>query len=239
MATEAFLWKDSYKMEDLLEIIRLLRAPDGCPWDKVQTHASIRSCMVEEAYEVVDAIDRQDAHMLQEELGDVLMQVVFHAGIEQDAGRFDFDSVCDGICKKMIFRHPHVFAHAEGVDSSEQVLVQWEALKEKEKALYTARQDLEAIPNCLPALIQAQKQHKRAMRHGLVAQTREYTGQQLTENLQALLQAGDEPRQEKEKRLGELLHGLCGLANAWDIGAEQVLADENKRFLQRVTEPEK
>ena len=104
--------KSRYDYQDLLEVIHLLRSPEGCPWDKVQTHASIRREMLEEAYEAVEAIDLEDPAALREELGDVLMQVVFHADIESDAGRFNMEDVVDEITKKMIYRHPHVFADA-------------------------------------------------------------------------------------------------------------------------------
>ena len=104
-----FQCKDYYSMDDLLRIMELLRTPEGCPWDRAQTHQSIRRNMLEEAYEVAEAIDQQDPVHLQEELGDVLLQVVFHARMAQEAGQFDFGDVVDGICKKLVFRHPHVF----------------------------------------------------------------------------------------------------------------------------------
>ena len=127
-----FVRKSRYDYADALEIIRLLRSEDGCPWDKVQTHKSIRRGMLEEAYEACEAIDLEDPVLLQEELGDVLMQVIFHADIEKDAGRFTMDDVCDGMVKKLLFRHPHVFGSAHE-DSPESVLVSWDKLKRQEK----------------------------------------------------------------------------------------------------------
>ena len=115
-----FVRKARYDYADLLEIIRLLRSEDGCPWDKVQTHRSIRRGLLEEAYEAAEAIDNDDSVLLREELGDVLMQVVFHADIESDAGRFTMDDVCDGVVKKLLFRHPHVFGDGRE-DSPESV----------------------------------------------------------------------------------------------------------------------
>ena len=114
-----FQYKDSYGVKDLEEIVRLLRAPGGCPWDAEQTHQSIRRNFLEEAYEAVEAIDEGSPEHLKEELGDVLLQVVFHALMEQEAGRFDLDAVADGICKKLIFRHPHVFGQAHADDSAQ------------------------------------------------------------------------------------------------------------------------
>ena len=128
-----FQYKDSYGVKDLEEIVRLLRAPGGCPWDAEQTHQSIRRNFLEEAYEAVEAIDEGSPEHLKEELGDVLLQVVFHALMEQEAGRFDLDAVADGICKKLIFRHPHVFGEVS-VSGTGEVLSNWEELKRKERA---------------------------------------------------------------------------------------------------------
>ena len=121
-----------YTFDDLRDIIEQLRSENGCPWDKVQTHESLRADMLEEAYEAVDAIDKGDMDNLKEELGDVLMQVVFHSSIEAQKGGFTLDDVIQGICEKMVYRHPHVFGEIS-VDTAEQVLVNWEALKKKEK----------------------------------------------------------------------------------------------------------
>ena len=123
-----FQRKETYTIEDLLQIVRILRSPGGCPWDREQTHHSIRACLIEETYEAVEAIDTEDTELLKEELGDVLLQVVFHADLEAEAGRFDFDQVADGICKKLIVRHPHVFGDVHVQDSAE-VLKNWDAIK--------------------------------------------------------------------------------------------------------------
>ena len=140
-----------YDFDDLLQIIRILRSPEGCPWDREQTHASIRRGMLEEAYEACEAIDCDDAHMMCEELGDVLMQVVFHADIERESGRFDMDDVIDGVVKKLVFRHPHVFGDAHE-DTAESVLVSWEALKRKEKGQASTTDALDSVARSLPGL---------------------------------------------------------------------------------------
>ena len=127
-----FQCKNRYDWKDFLEIMRLLRGPGGCPWDAEQTHTSIRRNFLEETYEALDALDRDDPADMQEELGDVLMQVAFHAQIERERGRFTMDDVVDGVAQKLVYRHPHVFGTAEVADSRE-VLVNWEALKRKEK----------------------------------------------------------------------------------------------------------
>ena len=127
-----FQTADRYGMEDLLRVMELLRAPGGCPWDRAQTHQSIRQNMLEEAYETAEAIDRGDMDNLKEELGDVLLQVVFHARMAQEAGCFDFSDVVDGVCKKLVFRHPHVFGETEAGDL-EKSLHTWDAQKRAEK----------------------------------------------------------------------------------------------------------
>ena len=160
-----FVRKARYDYADLLEIIRLLRSEDGCPWDKVQTHRSIRRGLLEEAYEAAEAIDNDDSVLLREELGDVLMQVVFHADIESDAGRFTMDDVCDGVVKKLLFRHPHVFGDGRE-DSPESVLVSWDKLKRQEKGQKTVADSMDSVARSLPGLWRAEKLQKKASAAG-------------------------------------------------------------------------
>ena len=150
-----FQCKRRYNWEDFLEIMRLLRAPGGCPWDAEQTHASIRRNFLEETYEALDAIDRDDARDLCEELGDVLMQVALHAQMEAERGRFTAEDVVDGVAKKLIYRHPHVFGGAMEAEDSAQVLVNWEILKRREKGQRSTADAIEAVPHTLPALWRA------------------------------------------------------------------------------------
>ena len=176
----AYPTKPQYTADDLAAIIAILRDPqNGCPWDKVQTHASIRMNFLEEAYEAVDAIDLDDPHLLCEELGDVLMQVVFHAQIEAEAGRFTWQQVCDGVCRKLIARHPHIF----GGDDS---IKDWDALKNKEKGRLTLQDDLASVPQALPALMRAAKLQKRADRYGVQVAA---DAQQIARQAQALQRA--------------------------------------------------
>ncbi len=160
-----FHYANSYKMEDLLRIMELLRAPDGCPWDREQTHQSIRRNMLEEAYEVAEAIDQQDPAHLKEELGDVLLQVVFHARMAEEDGQFTFDDVVDGICKKLVFRHPHVFGGVDAQDS-DKALSTWEEQKKAEKGQKTAGDTLDAVARSLPALMRAEKLQDKARKAG-------------------------------------------------------------------------
>ena len=139
-----------YTADDLVRIITLLRDPvNGCPWDKVQTHTSIRMNFLEEAYEAVDALDLDDPVLMCEELGDVLMQVAFHTCMEQETGRFTWEQVCDGVCQKLIERHPNIFGTQPGYEG----ITDWDALKNKEKGRRTLADDLESVPRAMPALM--------------------------------------------------------------------------------------
>ena len=157
--------KDKYNVYDLVEIVKILRGQGGCPWDIEQTHKSLRRGMLEEAYEACEAIDLESADMLKEELGDVLAQVVFHADIERQAGGFDIDDVADGICKKFIFRHPHIFA-GEKADTADQVLQNWDKLKQKEKGHKTVYDTMNSVSKSLPALWRAEKLLHKAEKNG-------------------------------------------------------------------------
>lgn len=161
-----FQCKNLYGWEDFLEIMRLLRSPGGCPWDAEQTHASIRREFLEETYEVLDAIDREDPVDMCEELGDILMQVAFHAQIETENGRFTMADVVNGIAQKMVYRHPHVFGGTMQADTSEEVLVNWEVLKRKEKGQRSTADAIEAVPHTLPALWRAEKVQKKTAKTG-------------------------------------------------------------------------
>jgi len=156
----------SYTVEDLRKIIALLRAPSGCPWDQEQTHASIRRNFLEEAYEVCEAIDLDDPALLCEELGDVLTQVLFHAQIAEEAGRFTVDDVADATCRKLVFRHPHVFGD-DTVTDADQVMENWDDLKRQEKQHKTVAEAMEAVAVSLPANWRAEKIQDKARKAGL------------------------------------------------------------------------
>ena len=157
--------REHYTAEDLVQIIRILRDPvSGCPWDKVQTHASIRKNFLEETCEALEALDADDPAMIREGLGDVLMQVVFHAVMEEERGRLDFEQVCREVCEKLVFRHPNIFASSAAENAG---INSWEALKNKEKGRKTLADELDTVPATLPALMRAQKLQKRAAAHGV------------------------------------------------------------------------
>ncbi|MEI3361967.1 MAG: nucleoside triphosphate pyrophosphohydrolase [Oscillospiraceae bacterium] len=184
-----FQCKERYGWEDLIEITRLLRGPGGCPWDAEQTHGSIRRNFLEETYEVLDAIDRDDAHDMCEELGDVLMQVALHAQMETERGRFTMADVVNGVAQKLVYRHPHVFGGAMAADNSEQVLANWETLKRREKGQRSTADAIEAVPHTLPALWRAEKIQSKTAKAGFNWDTISGALDKLEEEVRELRQA--------------------------------------------------
>lgn len=212
--------KELYTADDLVAIIALLRDPEkGCPWDKVQTHQSIRMNFLEEAYEAVDAIDLEDSHLLCEELGDVMMQVAFHAQIEQEAGHFTWQQVCDGVCRKLIERHPHIF----GGDTS---IKDWDALKNKEKGRLTLQDDLASVPQALPALMRAAKLQKRAARYGVEVSA---DAAAVAQSAQTAQDTADP--QVAAQAVGQMLFAAVALARKAGVDPEEALQQYNADFL--------
>jgi tetrapyrrole methylase family protein/MazG family protein len=196
--------RHKYGVYDLQKLVSLLRSPDGCPWDREQTHGSIRRNLLEEAYEAAEAIDEGDPAHLCEELGDVLTQVVFHADIESDAGRFDLDGVADRVCRKLLLRHPHVFGDAS-VENSDEVLRNWDEIKRAEKKQETVSDALESVAKSLPALWRAEKLQKKAAKVipalNAVPDSAREVGRALFELVNAARAAGIDPE--------EALHRYC------------------------------
>lgn len=227
-----FAQKDSYSLDDLLEIMRLLCSEGGCPWDKEQTHASIRNDFIEEVYEAIEAIDAQDTPLLREELGDVLLQVVFHCQIEQEQAHFAFDDICDELCKKLIQRHPHVFGEVT-VSGTEDVLRNWDQIKQESKG-QSGADTLEAVSKALPALMRAQKVGKRAMRAGMDFNNAEEAfaciGSETAE-LQEAMQSGDPARIEEE--FGDLLFSCVNTGRLLGLDAEQAMTNATNKFIRR------
>ena len=226
-----FQYKDSYGVKDLEEIVRLLRAPGGCPWDAEQTHQSIRRNFLEEAYEAVEAIDEGSPQHLEEELGDVLLQVVMHARMEQEAGRFDLDGVADGICKKLIYRHPHVFGDV-AVSGTGEVLSNWEALKRKEKGQATNTDALEAVARSLPALWRAEKVQNKAKKAGFDWPDVSGALDKLSEELEELKAAVAEGTNVEEE-LGDLLFSAVNVARFVKADPEEALNRATDKFIGR------
>lgn len=226
-----------YSHAELLEIMRTLRAPGGCPWDIEQTHKSIRKDLLEEAYEVADAIDKADDTALCEELGDLLLQVVFHAAIAEEDGRFDYSDVVDGICKKLVLRHPHVFGEAKAEDASE-VLDLWDDVKRQEKHQDTFTDTLKSVPEAFPALMRSAKVQKRAYKAGLDLGDPLASGEleSLVQKLSRAAAGGD--KQSAVKLYGKTLFALAGMQRMLGVDAEEALNAETEEFISRFEEAE-
>ena len=226
-----FQRKQRYGWEDLLTIMHLLRAPEGCPWDREQTHQSIRRNFLEETYEALDAIDRNDTPGMCEELGDVLLQVVFHSVMEEEQGRFTADDVVDGVAQKLVFRHTHVFGAAEAADSA-QALEGWEAQKKKEKGFTSPADAVEAVPHTLPALWRAEKIQAKAEKAGFEWPNVQAAMDKLTEELEEL-QTAVADHSNVEEELGDLLFAAVKIARFFQIDAEDALAGTCEKFIRR------
>ena len=231
-----FVQKSSYDVHDLLRIVSILRAPGGCPWDGEQTHVSLRRSLLEESCEVIEAINEESPAHLQEELGDVLLQVVFHADIEREEGRFNFDDVCDGICKKLIFRHPQVFGDV-AVSGSDEVLANWEELKRKEKAQQTYTDTLTAVAKSLPALWRAEKVQKKAKKAGFDWDSVEGAVDKLSEELSELKEAIAQGTNVTEE-LGDLLFAAVNVSRFVKADPEETLNGATEKFIARFAKVE-
>lgn len=223
-----------YTLDDLVQVIRILRGENGCPWDRVQTHETIRQDMLEEAYEAADAIDKGNMENLCEELGDVLMQVVFHAEIEAEKGGFTIEDVIRGICEKMVYRHPHVFGNGEvQADTAEQVLVNWEELKKKEKHTETQTEVMKNVPDALPALIRARKVQKKAADVGFDFPDALGAIQKVYEEIQELEESVKLENGTEEEEFGDILFALVNISRFLKINPEFALTKAIKKFINR------
>ena len=228
---------ERYGIEDLRRIMEILRAPDGCPWDRVQTHQSIRRNMLEEAYEVAEAIDQDDTENLKEELGDVLLQVVFHSSMAQQENRFTFDDVVDGVCKKLVFRHPHLFGDVVAKDS-EGALSAWEASKQAEKGQKTATDTLNGVARSLPGLMRAEKLQSKAAKAGFDWKDISPALDKLEEEVGELRQAVSE-QSNVEEELGDVLFAAVKVGRFAGLDSEQALQNTCEKFIRRFSYVEK
>ncbi len=228
-----FVQKDTYTIDDLLLLMECLRSPDGCPWDREQTHRSIRQCFLEETYEALEAIDTENAALLEEELGDVLFQVVFHAQLEKEKGSFTFDGVVDGVVRKMLLRHPHVFGDVT-VGGTGDVLRNWDAIKKESKHQKSQTEVLQSVAKTLPALMRAQKLRRKA------ASSVPFTGEECAQDIRASLSKleGAKTKEEKSSLLGELLFAAAGLAESLGAESEEALVRSCESFLTEFAERE-
>lgn len=228
-----FAFKETYSIEDLLAIMRILRGENGCPWDREQTHQSIRNNFIEETYEAVEAIDNSDPVLLEEELGDVLLQVVYHAEMEREAGRFSFEDVADGICQKLIQRHPHIFGDVVA-GTTDEVLDNWDEIKKKTKGQTTYTDTLKSVPKVFPSLMRAAKVQKRAAKSGFAYPDGNWAMEALSSEVEELREAlRQNDLSAASEELGDLLLSAANLSRYLDVDAEECLGTSCDKFISR------
>ena len=228
---EEFKIKDKYNVYDLQKLTALLRSENGCPWDREQTHESIRRNFIEETYEVIEAINEKDTAHLLEELGDVLTQVVFHASIEEDAGRFDLDDVADGVCKKLVMRHPHVFAGTT-VNNSDDVLVKWDEIKRVEKKQASVTDSIKSVSKTLPGLWRAEKIQKKAAKVGFDWDDISGALDKLEEEIRELREAISSG-ENVSGELGDVLFSAVNVSRFAKVDPEDAINDTCNKFIDR------
>lgn len=230
---------NQYNFDELMEIIRILRSENGCPWDREQTHESLETCLVEECYEVVEAINNKDKENLCEELGDILLQVALHSVIAEETMEFSINDVIDGISKKMIHRHPHVFSDTV-VENSEEVLKNWEEIKKEEKKEESVSESMLRIPRALPANIRAMKVQNKAKSVGFDFVDYEDALNKIYEEIKELNLArkvGDKSQIEEE--FGDLMFSVVNLARFLQENAENSLTNATDKFINRFVDVER
>ena len=208
--------KERFTSDDLRKIMEILRSENGCPWDREQTHKSIRQDLLEEAYETVEAIDLESDEMLCEELGDMMLQVMFHSRIAEEEGRFTVDDVYTGVCKKMIERHPHIFADVQ-VESVDDVLTNWDAIKQNSKKRETLKEQLDGVCKALPSLMLASKYISKSLKNGVDIKC-DMSIPEIT-----------------EENMGDMLFELVAICKKNGIDAELALQRKCERFLNEIT----
>ncbi len=226
--------KDGYSFEELVEIIRILRSPEGCPWDREQTHKSIRNEFVEETYEAVDAIDRESNTDLCEELGDVLLQILLHCQIASEENAYSISDVINGIAKKMILRHPHVFGDVVA-ETTDKVLENWDSIKRNEKHQTSFTDTLKSVPMAYPALMRAAKVQKRAAKAGATFSDKD----KLLSDAENCINSLKTENENSFETFGELLFTLCALMREFKIDGEETLNKKTDKFIADFEKAEK
>lgn len=230
---DKFCDKTRYSFGDFVEIIKVLRSPQGCPWDREQTHESIRKNFIEETYEVLEAIDIKDAALLQEELGDVMLQIMLHSQMESENGNFDVEDVIDGVCKKMVYRHPHVFGNVKA-DTSEKVLANWDKLKRVEKQQKSDSETLKSVAVGMPALMRADKIQKKASKVGFDWDSTSGAMDKLDEEIEELKTAIlNNDKNNMLEELGDVLFSVVNVARFLGIDSEEALTWSTNKFIDR------
>ncbi|WP_297129999.1 nucleoside triphosphate pyrophosphohydrolase [uncultured Eubacterium sp.] len=230
---EEFVLKDKYNMDDFVAIIKVLRAPGGCPWDREQTHESIKKNFIEETYEVVEAINKQSPDMLREELGDVLLQIVLHTEMESEKGNFTFDDVANDIVQKLVVRHPHVFGEVVANNTAE-ALNSWDAVKLKTKGQKNQTESMLSVPRELPALMRAQKIQHKAAKIGFDWDDVGGAVDKLYEEIDELKTAMEQgKRLDIEDEFGDVLFSCVNIARFIDVDSEEALTAASDKFMSR------
>jgi len=225
--------KEKYKFYDLVEIMKILRSEGGCPWDREQTHESLKKYLIEETYEVLEAIDKGDKALLCEELGDLLLQIVFHARIAEENNDFNIDEVNTGICKKMYSRHTHVFGE-DKADTSDDVLKNWDKIKRNEKQISTYTGEMKSIAKNLPALMRSYKVQHKAAKVGFDWDNVDDAMAKVYEEIGELKNARQNGnKEEMHEEMGDLLFAVVNVSRFLDIHPELALSDSVEKFLRR------
>ena len=230
---------DEEALRRLMEIIKVLRGKDGCPWDREQTHESLKVCMIEEAYEVCDAIDKENPDFIKDELGDVLLQVVFHSDIEREYDNFSFKDVANAVSEKMVRRHPHIF-WGENAKSVDKALERWENVKRRERDDMTLSDIMSDIPKALPALTKSYKVQVKAAEVGFDWDDVDEAFKKVSEEKSELIHAmKDGSKTDMEDELGDLLFSVVNIARFLDINPENALNGTSQKFIDRFSYIEK
>lgn len=228
-----FEFKDRYDINDLISIIALLRTPQGCPWDREQTHESIKKNFIEETYEVIEAINKHSVEGLREELGDVLMQIALHCQMESECNNFDFNDVCNELCQKLVIRHPHVFGDVKA-ENTQDALKSWDSVKQQTKGYKSRYQSMVSVPIELPALMRAQKVQEKASKAGIDWRDKDGAISKINEEINELLNAVEHNSQpEIEDEFGDLLFSCVNVSRFLNVDSEEALKKATDKFIKR------
>lgn len=224
--------KDKYGFDDFKKIMEILISDNGCPWDKIQTHETLKPYLIEECYEVIDAVNKKNSESLCEELGDVLLQVMFHSIIGEKNGEFSLDDVIDGVSKKMIYRHPNIFSDTKA-QTAEDVVTNWEKLKQKEKGYKNPTEALKSIPDCLPALIRAQKVIKKASDSMKDDSSVGKAIEKLKDAVNRITVENIQKPDNKDELIGEILLIAVNISEILKINSEFALTNAVEKFINK------
>ena len=234
-----FEFKDKYDISDLIEIVKVLRAPGGCPWDREQTHESIKKNFIEETYEVIEAINKKSPAMLKEELGDILLQVALHAEMERELGNFEFNDIANDVVEKLIIRHPHVFGNISA-QTGEEALSSWDNAKAQSKGIKKQSESMLSVPRELPALMRAQKIQHKAAKAGFDWDNVQGAFDKLNEEINELkIAVAHGVKSEIEDEFGDVLFSCVNISRFLKLDSEEALTSATDKFLERYIEVER